>query len=241
MFKGNFKIVFIDLDSQPWNTDRPLYQCDNTSCKEWLHEECLIAAKLEGLCENLGNLGNGTRIANGSFLKSSRRKDGPFNVTPAAGSGTGPGGRPLVYRCAGPRNGAEGELKGSARCLFCWFGLELTPSDQRRRSGSAEDTTVEDDASRDPCWYDFVTFPGIPERHAEHPVLAKLQMEYNDVEKEQRRLSSEIIKGKLHADPRSKKETTRLWKRRRELCTIARSLIVTLGEKPSQRPKGRKR
>jgi len=116
---------------RPSNPDSRLIQCDNESCKKWLHEQCLIDTILKRLRKD-GDLELSTKMANGDSENANGGNDGPaFKVSIEGRDDPEMSDKALMYICEGPRGGAKTEWEENVLCLLCQKKLSLAESETR--------------------------------------------------------------------------------------------------------------
>ena len=104
---------------KPSNPDKRLIQCDNESCKKWLHEQCLIDAILERLHKDEGTRPS-TKVSNGDSKKANGGKNGAaFKVTIEGRDDPEMKDQVLMYVCEGPKDGTQKVWEENVLCLFC--------------------------------------------------------------------------------------------------------------------------
>ena len=105
---------------KPSNPDKRLIQCDNESCKKWLHEQCLINAILERLRKDEVPNPSSTKVSNGDSKKANGGKNGAaFKVTIEGRDDPEMKDQVLMYVCEGTKDGAEKVWEENVLCLFC--------------------------------------------------------------------------------------------------------------------------
>lgn len=108
---------------KPSNPDKRLIQCDNKSCLQWLHEQCLIDAAIDRLCKHEG-------IKRDSKKSKGGRDVVPFKVKMESQIDPITSNKVLVYICEGPRDGTETTLTENVLCLFCKSPLSLDETEE---------------------------------------------------------------------------------------------------------------